>query len=570
MSELPVPPNRRSRGGASALLGVLAAAVALAFVIRSRVIAPAGPLDWDEGFHALYGLRVALELRAGEFLRVAYDAYRSVYWPPLHALYSGFFFLLFGATAETARTSSLAAYVATAGLLALAALRARGAAAALVAGLGFLLSPLAAKLAGTALLELPALALFSLTILLYVEGRRPVLLGLSVFATYLTRTNYGVLLALALAAAFAVDGAIGRRLAADDPRRGVRSNARKALAALAVPLALWFAYPPKIAHTLAALVNLQTGPSTFSVEGFLYYPRAAVTLAGSGPLLALYMAALVLSLSRRALRDRSVRLVAFLALLQIVLAELSHTKLNRHILPLAVLFPFLLGALVEDLRTRRGTFLRRAMAGVFALLLAFQIPALLACLTPATPRRGDAVRAAVVAEMSRGGRSVFVASENALVSPATCDFALVSEGAIPLDGAAALRTASELRLAGSAERLPGPLARMLRAGAERWPGAGSFSVYIGLPRGDETERWTAEDFPSRLAALVERFPVDRVVALADPDGTPFPVTQLFLERTLASLGFAPESVRRFWPGTVLLSFRRAPAPRPLAAESRVP
>lgn len=544
---------------------VLAAATALAFVIHSRVIAPAGPLNWDEGFHALHGLRTATEIRQGDLVRLAYDAYRSVYWPPLHSLYGAFFFLLFGASAEIARTASLAALVSAAGLLALAALGVRGPVAALVAGLGLILSPLAARLAGTALLEIPALALFSLTLLLYVDGRRPVLLGLSVFATYLARMNYGVLLALGLAAAFAVDGAIGRSLAAGDPRRDARKNAFVALTALALPLVLWFAYPPKIGRTIAALVNLPTGPPPFGAEGLLYYPRAALALAGSGPLLALYAAALVLSFLPRARRDRSVRLVAFLVLLQCVFAELSHTKLNRHILPLAVLLPFLLGALAGDLWTRGGAVVRSAMAAVFAFLLALQLPALAASLTPATPHGSEAVRMAVIEEMTRGGRTAFVASEDSLVPPATCDFALVATGAIPLDGAGALRTASELGLAESSASRSGPFARRIRAEADRWPGRGSYSVYVGLPRGEAAYRWTAESLPARFAALAARSPVDRVVALADPEGASFPVTASFLERTITPLGFRLESFRRPVPGTALLTFRKSDPPSPAAA-----
>ncbi|MFI5180818.1 MAG: hypothetical protein ACHQPI_05470 [Thermoanaerobaculia bacterium] len=570
MNQAPGHPARLSRMRISALLAILAAAVALAFVIYSRVIVPAGPLDWDEGFHALHGLRAATEIREGDLFRLAYDVYRSVYWPPLHALYSGVFLLSFGATAEVARTSSLAAYVAAAGLLALAALRVRGTVAALVAGFGFLLSPLAAKLAGKSLLEIPALALFSLALFLYVDGRRPVLLGLSVFATYLTRTNYGVLLALGLTGAFAIDGALGTKLSDGDLRRSARRDALRALTALAVPLALWFAYTPKIGHTLAALVNLPTGPSRFGVEGLLYYPRAAVKLAGSLPLLLVYSAVFALSLSPRALRDRSVRLVAFLALLQILFAEISHTKLDRHILPLAVLFPFLLGVMAEDVRGRGNAAVKTSMAGVFALLVALQVPALFAFLTPATTRGGETVRIAVVREMSRGGRTAFVASEDALVPPATCDFALVSGGAIPLGGAGALRTTSELRLAESAATLPGPVGRWIRAEADRWPGAGSYSAYVGLPRGDAALRLTTGSAPVRLAALLARFPVDRIVALADPEGTSFPVTPEFLERLIAPLGFGLESSLRPVPGTALLTFRklvppaRAPAPGPPA------
>lgn len=562
MSTVPAGTASARRAGLFTLLAVLAAAASLAFLVYRRKIAPAGPLAWDEGYHALHALRAAVELREGSFLRLAYDAYRSVYWPPLHALYVGALFLLFGATAEVARASSLPALVAAAGLLAASALRTRGTAAALVAGFGFLLSPAIPYLSGSAYLELPALALLTLSLLLYVSGRHPVLLGLSVFATYLARTNYGVLLALGLAVALAVDAAPGRRLPPGDPRLAARRDALRTLAALAVPLALWFAYPPKIVHTLAALVNLPTGPSAFGAEGLLYYPRAAVRLAGSGPLLAFYVAALVLSFSPRWRRDRNVRLVAILALLQIVLAEISQNKLSRHILPLAVLLPFLLGVSADDLWARSRTAVRGAMAGVFVLLLALQLPALAAAFRTATPRGGEAVLAAVVEKTSGSGRTVFVASEAALVPPATCDFTLLAGGVVPLEGLGSLRTASEQRLAESAAALPGPLARIVREEAGRWPGAASYSVYVGIPRGDAALRWTPENFPGRLAALLTRAPVDRVVALSDPEGRSFPLTPAYLESALSGLGFALESSVRPSPGTALLTFRKVMPPAP--------
>jgi 4-amino-4-deoxy-L-arabinose transferase-like glycosyltransferase len=488
----------------AALLAALALSLVLSGVIHARAVRTAGPLNWDEGFHALHGLRAAAEIREGDLVRLAYDAYRSVYWPPLHALYASAFFLLFGATAEVARESSLDAYAATALLLALAGLRARGRAAALVAAAGFLLSPLAARLAGQSLTDVPALALFSLAFFLYVDGRRPVLLGLAVFATYLTRTNYGVLLALGLALAFAADGAFAGNVPEGDSRRAVRTAALRAFAALALPLLAWFAYPPKIVHTVAALANLPTGPAPFTAEGLLYYPRAAVGLAGTLPLLLVWGTALVLSLGRRALADRNVRLAVFLALLQIVFAEISHTKLDRHILPLAVLLPFLLGVLVDDLWARRESAVRGAVVAGGAVLLALQVPAFLAALAPPPGRGGDAALRAVAGEMARGGRTAFVASENALVPPPTFDFDLVASRAMPLDGAAALQTASELRLAGSGASLAGPIGRRILAEARRWPGSGSYSVYLGLPRGDEPLRWKASDFPPRLAALVAR------------------------------------------------------------------
>ena len=562
MSTVPAGTAPARRAGLFALLVVLAAAASLAFLVYRRVIAPAGLLTWDEGYHALRALRAAVELREGSFVRLAYDAYRSVYWPPLHALYVGVLFLLFGSTAEVARASSLPALVAAAGFLAASALRARGAAAALVAGFGFLLVPSIAYLSGTAYLELPALALFALALFLYVSGRHPVLLGLSVFATYLARTNYGVLFALGLTVALAWDASLGRHLPPGDPRLAARRDALRTLAALAVPLALWFAYPPKIAHTVAALVNVPLGPAPFTAEGLLFYPRVAVQLAGSGPLLALYVVAVGLSLTRRGLRDRSVRLAVLLVLLQAVFAELSHTKATRHILPLALLLPLLLGIQVSDAWTRGSVVFRTALLGIGGLLVAWQSVGVASVLRPARSRGPEVVRDLLLLETGRGGRTAFVASEDAPIPPATCDFELVAGGILPLDGAGALRTAGEVRVAESALPLPGPLARRLRAEAGRWPGTGSYSVYIGLPRGDAALRWTPGNFPGRFAALLARAPVDRVVALADREGASFPVTPAYLESTLSGLGFALESSFHPSPGMELLTFRKVESPAP--------
>lgn len=559
------------RAGSFALLAVLAAAAGLAVLVYRRLIVPAGPFTWDEGYHALRALRASVDLREGSLLRLAYDTYRSVYWPPLHSLYVGTLFLPFGATAEVARASSLPALVAAAGLLAAAALRARGAAAALVAGFGFLLSPSVVGLSGHALLELPALALFALSLHLYVAGRHPVLLGLSVFATYLARSNYGVLLALGLAVALAADAAAVRHLPPGDPGRAVRRDALRTLAALALPLVLWFAYPPKITHTIAALVNVPLGPAPFTAEGLLFYPRAAVRLAGSGPLLAVYAVAVGLSLTARGLRDRCIRLTLTLLLLQAVFAELSHTKLARHILPLALLLPLLLGIQVSDLWTRGAAAVRAALLGGGVLLLAGQAFGVATVLTRTGTRLSDAARDLILRETAREGRTAFVASEDAPIPPASCDFELVSRGILPLDGAGALRTASELRAAEAPLPLPGPLARRLRSEARRWPGAGSYSVYVGLPRGDAAFRWTPENFPARFTALQARAPVDHIVALADPDGTSFPVTPAYLEGAMTGVGFALESSRRPAPGTVLLTFRRTGSPAaPVAREPRAP
>jgi 4-amino-4-deoxy-L-arabinose transferase-like glycosyltransferase len=544
------------RSSALALLAALATAAAFAWVLHARAVVPAGPMNWDEGYHALHGLRIAEELREGSLLRLAYDSYRSVYWPPLHAWYLALFFLVFGVTAEIARDSSLVALVASAGALALAGRRADGPAAGLVAALAFLLSPMVATLSSQVLLELPGLALLLASVALYAGGRSRVLLGLSIFATFLTRANYGVLLALAVTAAFAVDGAWGRRLPPGDPRRAIRRGQARTALALAVPLALWFAYLPKVAHTLAALVNLPLGPSRFSADGLLFYPRAAVRLAGSWPLAALWLAALVLSLRPGVLRsDRTVRLLVALATLQILFAELSATKLDRHILPLAGALSLLVGIQAARLFANRGIPVRILLLALGSILFAVQGAAVLRSAAPAAARGPEALVPRLAAEMRRGGRAALVAPSDAALPPATCDFELVAAGVLPLDGAGSLRTVSELAVASS---WPAP------AGA-RWPGRGPYSAYIGLPRGEDTFRWTPANFTERFGAVLQAAPPDRVVAITGGEGVFPEVTPAFFTSALSGLGFSPESSMPAEQGTTLLTFRRVvPSSAPLS------
>ena len=188
----------------------------------------------------------------------------------------------------------------------------------------------------------------------------------------LTKTNYGVLLALALATAFAIDGrwlsrppvgagsrAEPRALAVAATRRG------QGLTALVfgLPLALWLAYPEKVLTTLSALTNVPLGPDRFSIEGLLFYPRALLWLAGSWPLLLVWLASLALTLRwHLPCSDPRLRLVVILLGLQALVAELAVTKVDRHILPLGLGFSLLVGFWAARL-CRRGRLLGRPASG---------------------------------------------------------------------------------------------------------------------------------------------------------------------------------------------------------------
>ena len=77
-------------------LVIVAAALGVALGVFERAILVAGPLSGDDAYHSLWGLRIAEDIRQGQWLGLAYDTYRQVYWPPLHSWYLAALFLLWG------------------------------------------------------------------------------------------------------------------------------------------------------------------------------------------------------------------------------------------------------------------------------------------------------------------------------------------------------------------------------------------------------------------------------------------------------------------------------------------
>ena len=84
-----------------------------------------------------------------------------------------------------------------------------------------------------------------------------------------------------------------------------------------VVLAVWFAYPPKLASTIRAMVNSPTGVNPWTFEGLTFYPRTLLTFAGSPLMLVIVLAGVVLAWTRR--REPNVRLLLLLAVVQFVL-----------------------------------------------------------------------------------------------------------------------------------------------------------------------------------------------------------------------------------------------------------
>ena len=422
-------------------------------------------------------------------------------------------------------------------------------------------------MASAAMEELPALFWLALSFWLYLRCRStgaserwpPILLGLAVLATYLTRTSYGVLIALALTVASLVDGRwLSRRRSAapsdDEAQLASRRHGQLLTAlALVVPLAAWLAYPRKISSTFIALINTPHGPERFSVEGLLFYPRAMLWLAGSWPLLVIWLLALVLTLRPRVLMSNAgLRLVVVFLALQILFAELAVNKAERYILPLALGLSLLAGFWAGRcwIWLEEGRFLSRlprlpslarwVVAAGVAVLLAWQVYGV----EVSRKGRGNELRWGpllehLVADLRQNGPSLLVMGTDLGVSVAGIDWHLAAAGLLPMEGAGALATSDDLY---SVHSRPGRLRTLLpdslRGQVDRWPGsAGTYTAYVGLPIGaPESVTFSPSNFGERVAALLVRHPMDRVlVILADGSSlTPELVTD-----DLSRLGFAP-------------------------------
>lgn len=353
----------RRRGASATVLAIGLTAGALVFW---RLVLPAPAPRWDEAAHALQGALVDHDLRRFDVPALLFDTYGQVYWPPLHSWLLAGVFLLFGQTLEAARAVGVASYALLGPVLfSLAravAPRGRGFAGLVAAGLA-LASPSLAWYASRAMLELPGLLAVALTVLVYCRLERdpetpPVaysLLGAAAVVTYLVKTNYGVLVLLAILLAKLIE------VRFDLGRLWERRNVYAILPILAFAL-LWFAYTPKIASTWSALVNRPLGgEEAQGLRGLLFYPRAIARLAGSWWMATLLVAGGALAWRHR--RHPGILLLIVLALLQFTLGELHHTKIDRHILPLFLSLFVLTGVAAADLRAGLGRRSRMGFAG---------------------------------------------------------------------------------------------------------------------------------------------------------------------------------------------------------------
>jgi hypothetical protein len=146
-----------------------------------------------------------------------------------------------------------------------------------------------------------------------------------------------------------------------------------AAAPLVIIFAIWFAYPQKLISTWSALVNRPWGvENPFSIEGWVFYPRAFFNLSGSGWLFALLVTSLLAAIKFR--QDKPVRFLVIFVFTQFFICQLHHTKLERHLFPILPALFLLAGHLTAECwarfreRNKKIQFwLPRVLTGVLLL-----------------------------------------------------------------------------------------------------------------------------------------------------------------------------------------------------------
>lgn len=376
MVETPSPNDR------IALAAVLAVSTAAGWLVYHKLVLLDIQPFWDEAAHLLQAALIAHDVGTGDLPGLLLDSYRQVYWPPMHSWLVGGVFLLTGPDIEAARAVSVVTYVLLAPTLFLIARTVEprhGIMAGILAAALALTCPGLISYAARSMLELPGLLALSAAILAYcVLETRPdapprahALLGVCVVVTYLVKTNFGVLLVLAIVATKLL--AVRFRV-----RELLTRENLYAVLPLALFCAIWFAYPPKIVSTWRALVNRPWGgEEARGLAGLLFYPNALADLAGSWWMFCVLWIGVIAAWRWR--RQPGVPFLLVLTLTLFAIGEVHHTKLDRHIMPM---FPpmFVLsgiaGARLWGALGTRGGHGRAAFLLLLACALGLQVATL--------------------------------------------------------------------------------------------------------------------------------------------------------------------------------------------------
>ena len=539
-------PSAKDRIALAAVVTVSTAAGWL--VYRKLVLLGIQPF-WDEAAHLLQAALIAHDVGAGDLPGLLLDSYRQVYWPPMHSWLVGSVFLLTGPDIEAARVVSVLTYVLLAPTLFLVARTVEpghGVLAGTIAAALVLTCPGIISYAARSMLELPGLLALSVAILAYcVLERRPdapprahALLGACVVLTYLVKTNFGILLVIAIVATklLAVRFRVRELL--------TRQNMYAALP-LALFCAVWFAYPPKVASTWRALVNRPWGgEEARGLAGLLFYPNALADLSGSWWMFAVLWIGVIAAWGWRSRPGIPFLLVLTLTLFAI--GEIHHTKLDRHIMPM---FPpmFVLsgiaGARLWAALGRRGGHGRAAILLLLACALGIQVATLARRRwIPVGFDDGREVMGYVFAESRRNEPVLVLGLEGVWPSPPVIDWHLVSEGLLePTRAGSAMDPRQDRRIANAIRRtpIPGRMSARLQSLLRRYDAPATMRT---LHWGDKVEE-DREQFESVVVATLDADLPRTIISMIGSGDTTSPSDAIPPEPPVA--GFREKEAREF-------------------------
>ena len=207
---------RRSGPCTLAFVLVVAASAVAGWLLLSRVLLLQHTPGSDEVAHALDGALIAHDVRKHDWIGLLIDTYSQVYWPPMHSWVLAGAFLIAGQSLEVARATSVLAFALLVPTLFLTgrvvAPRHEVLAGSIAAALA-LTSPGLMASAIQNMLEMPGLLALSATTLVYcwlesrpeASPRAHALLGVGTALTYLVKSNYGILLIIAVVLAKLID-----------------------------------------------------------------------------------------------------------------------------------------------------------------------------------------------------------------------------------------------------------------------------------------------------------------------------------------------------------------------------
>ena len=553
------PTPRRSKVPLFSRLFLLAYGLLVGWAIYHFMILPSGSFSWDQATHSVIGSLIAQDILDGNWLAFIYDLYRQVYWPPVHAGLLGIAFALGGITPVTARLLSLFLFLGSAFLLYLAGHKLganRGYQVAFISTLFFLTSPALLPFAGQVMLEMTAVFFLILSLLLFLTIDKKsspwlhIFLGLALVATYLAKSNYGILLIISVTIELLIEARFNPK------KLFTKANMSLALTII-ISLAFWFAYPPKIQKTWAALVNIPFGVTDpYSIEGLLFYPQALWQSSGNWGILLLFVASLILILFK--FRNRNLRFLTLLIIVQLFIAEFHQTKVDRHILPVLPAFFLCVGFVLAyqgfDFEIR-GKKVRLSLLMTSAVLVYAQI-LLINSLRPVAPQTNQTITAAISGILADGRSSLVISTINQLnPTPPLLDYMLISgEPALnPIHSDIAMNFDQDKTIASYADRdiVPKWLAAGIQTAVKRSVQPGKLRT-VYLDNSGSSYSQNPESLSQHLQELDKINNVERVIVVIPndfkrsfiPAGTvPFKLD--FIAPGLEKLGLAHISTQVF-------------------------